>query len=116
MKALSMTIVGLMVLAVSFSCLAASAHVGTWQCVEYTRGGQSIPTMQAQGKLILNEDGSYLQVISTGIEEEGIYKIEGETIQLLQHDKVKMEGAIAGNTITLEFKPTLTKIVYQKQG
>ncbi|OGX18334.1 MAG: hypothetical protein A3K83_00840 [Omnitrophica WOR_2 bacterium RBG_13_44_8b] len=114
MKALSMAIVGFMVLAVSFSCIAASPYVGTWQCVEYTRGGQSIPTMQAQGKLLLNEDGTYLQAISTGIEEKGIYTIEGETIKLLQHDKVKMQGVIAGDTITLEFKPTLTKIVYQR--
>ncbi|MDD5584873.1 MAG: hypothetical protein PHV55_07460 [Candidatus Omnitrophica bacterium] len=114
MKTVKMLFIGLALFVMSFSFTFASDHTGSWRCVEYLRAGQKITPMQEQGKLELNADGSYLQTISTGIEEKGTYRIEETSIKLMQRDKAKMQGEIQGNTIILEFTPTQTKIVYQK--
>jgi hypothetical protein len=114
MKVLQVLAIGFILFVISFSFAVASDYTGSWRCVEYSRAGQKIAPMQEQGTLQLAADGSYVQTLSTGIEEKGTYSIEGTNIKLMQKDKVKMQGQIQDNTITLEFKPTQTKIVYRK--
>jgi len=101
-------------LGVVVPAVAADDATGTWQCIEYTRGGESIPTMVEAGQLQLNADGTYVQILSKGIEDKGTYTISGNEIKLVQHERVKMQGTIENGIITLEFKPTFTRIVYQK--
>jgi len=96
------------------SSVVADDVTGIWQCIEYTRGQESVPNMAEQGKLQLNADGTYVQTISQGVEDKGTYAISGDEIKLYQHGRVKFQGRIENNTITIEYKPTWTKIVYQK--
>jgi len=92
----------------------AQSIVGSWQCIEYTRAGESITQMVEQGKLRLNEDGTYVQTLSIGVQETGRYEVENTTIKLFQYDRVKMSGVIEAGKITLDFAPTKTRIVYQQ--
>jgi len=96
------------------SAVMAEDVTGRWQCVEYTRGGEGVPMMAAQGSLQLNADNTYVQTISPGVQETGTYAIAGTEITLSKRGKVRFQGSIEDGTITLEFKPTWTKIVYKK--
>jgi len=114
MKIAEVFVIVLLICGMGVTCAAAQNYTGTWKCVEYSRGGEDVPEMAEQGSLQLDENGLYHQTLSADVTEAGYYRIDGTAIQLWKHSKVKMSGEIQNDTMTLEFRPLLTKIVYKK--